>query len=109
MFACSADGISMHQFSARLSDERAAAVRRLAAARGRSLNQTFEDLVAAATDPALAGDELAALRERLERAGLRFDPSGLASTSPDAAAVAEARAAAGRGTPLSELVVEGRR
>ena len=34
----------MHQFSVRLSDERGNAVRRLAAARGRSVNQTFEDI-----------------------------------------------------------------
>ena len=94
----------------RLSDQHGAAVRRLATERGRSINQTFEDLVAAATDPEHAGSELAALRERLGRAGLVFDESAL----PDAPAPGErelerARAAAGRGTPLSELVSEGRR
>lgn len=99
----------MHQFSIRLSDDRAAAVRRLAAARGRSVNQTFEELVAAATEPALAGSDLDALRERLGRAGLVFDVSALQDTSaPDAGAVERARAAAGRGTPLAALVDEGR-
>ena len=100
----------MQQFSVRLSDEHGAAIRRLAAQRQRSVNQTFEDLVAAATDPAHAGSELVALRERLSRAGLTFDLSSL----PDGPAPSDrererAQAAAGRGKPLSELVSEGRR
>ena len=100
----------MEQFSVRLSDERGQAVRRLAAARGASINQTFEDLVAAATDPALASDDLNALRERLARAGLVFDLAAI----PEAQAPTEeefrrARAAAGLGTPLAQLVSEGRR
>jgi predicted transcriptional regulator len=99
----------MEQFSVRLNDEHGRAVRRLAAARGRSINQTFEDLVAAATDPALAGDELAALRERLSRAGLVFDVSALPSVvAPTDDELQRARSAAGRGTPLSDLVSEGR-
>jgi hypothetical protein len=100
----------MHQFSVRLSDEHGEAVRRLASARGRSVNQTFEDLVAAATDPAHAGTELGALRERLERAGLLFDISVLPDASvPSEREVERAREAAGRGTPLAEIVSEGRR
>jgi hypothetical protein len=100
----------MEQFSVRLSEERGRAVRRLAATRGVSINQTFEDLVAAATDPALADDDRQALRERLARAGLVFD----VTTVPDVDAPSEterarAAAAAGRGTPLAELVSEGRR
>lgn len=100
----------MQQFSVRLSDERAAAVRRLAADRRRSLNQTFGDLVGAATDPAHAGSELATLRDRLRRAGLLFDVSVLSDApAPDERELEAARAAAGRGTPLSDLVSEGRR
>ena len=100
----------MKQFSVRLSDERGRAVRRLAAARGASINQTFEDLVAAATDPALAGDDRQALRERLARGGLVFDVSALPDVAvPPEGELASARAAAGRGTPLSDLVSEGRR
>lgn len=94
----------------RLSDERGGAVRRLAAARGRSINQTFDDLVAAATDPGLAADERAALRERLAGAGLVFDVSALPDVlAPRDDELARARSAAGGGTPLSELVGEGRR
>ena len=100
----------MEQFSVRLSDECGRAVRRLAAARGTSINQTFEDLVAAATDPALAEDERQALRERLARAGLVFDLSTLPEVeAPTEEELARARAAAGRGTPLADLVSEGRR
>jgi hypothetical protein len=100
----------MEQFSVRLSDERGRAVRRLAADRGRSINQTFEDLVAAATDPALAADDLQALRERLARAGLVFDVSELpGDVAPTDEELARARATAGRRTPLARLVSEGRR
>ena len=100
----------MQQFSVRLSDEHGDAVRRLAAARGRSVNQTFEDLVAAATDPTYAESEHLALQERLARAGLIFDVSALADApAPGARELERARAAAGRGTPLEDLVSEGRR
>ncbi|MFZ0376347.1 MAG: transcriptional regulator [Solirubrobacteraceae bacterium] len=100
----------MEQFSVRLSDERGQAVRRLAAARRASINQTFEDLVAAATDPALADDESQALRERLARAGLLFDLAALPDVqAPTEEELTRARAAAGRGTPLAQLVSEGRR
>jgi hypothetical protein len=100
----------MQQFSVRLSDEHGDAVRRLAAGRGRSVNQTFEDLVAAATDPTHAGDELLALRERLARAGLVFDVSALSGApAPSTHELERARSAAGRGTPLQDLVSEGRR
>ncbi len=100
----------MEQFSVRLTDERGQAVRRLAAARGTSINQTFEDLVAAATDPALADDDRQALRERLGRAGLVFDVAAVPDVeAPTEDELAHARAAAGRGTPLAQLVSEGRR
>jgi hypothetical protein len=100
----------MEQFSVRLSDERGSAVRLLAASRGVSINQTFEDLVAAATDPALAANDLHALRERLARAGLVFDVTTLPEVEPPGEdELARARAAAGRGTPLADLVSEGRR
>lgn len=100
----------MHQFSVRLSDERGAAVKRLARSRGRSVNQTFDDLVGAATDPTLAGDEMQALRERLARAGFKVDHVwGEPVTPPTPDALARARAEAGRGTPLSDIVSEQRR
>lgn len=100
----------MQQFSVRLSDELGQAVRRLAASRGSSVNQTFEDLVAAATDPARADNDLSALRERLGRAGLTFDASVLPDLpAPGDRELERARSAAGRGTSLADLVSEGRR
>jgi len=99
----------MQQFSVRLSDEHGEAVRRLAAQRGRSINQTFEDLVVAATDPATAGDERAVVRERLARAGLLFDESQLSPVEPPTEEeLAAARAELGRGTPLSQIISEQR-
>ena len=85
-------------------------MRQLAAARRASINETFEDLVAAATDPAPAGDDRQALRERLARAGLVFDISVLPDVEvPTDAELTRARAAAGQGTSLARLVSEGRR
>lgn len=102
--------LAMEQFSVRLSDAHGRAIRRLASARGASINQTFEDLVAAATDPALADGDRQALRERLARADLVFDLSVLPDVEPPSdEELARARAAAGRGTPLAEMVSEGRR
>ncbi len=99
----------MHQFSVRLSDRDASAVKRLAQARGRSVNQTFEDLVIAATDPERAGSIDAALRERLASADLIWDASSLGpAVPPSDARLAAARAAAGRGTSLSDVVSEQR-
>lgn len=100
----------MHQFSVRMADEPAAAVKRLAELRGRSVNQTFEDLVIAATDPGTAGDDVSALRERLARAGLTVDHVwGEPVTRPNDAEFEAARAAAASGTPLSQIVSEQRR
>lgn len=104
----------MEQFSVRLSDERGQAVRRLAAARGTSINQTFEDLVAAATDPALADDERQALRKRLAWAGLVFRslrPAGRGSAGRGGARARPGRCGRGhaagqtrpRGAALSAL------
>lgn len=100
----------MHQFSVRLSDEHGAAIKRLARARGRSVNQTFEDLVVAATDPSHAGDEIVALRERLALAGFAVDHAwGEPVSRPTRDELARASAAAAQATPLSEIVSEQRR
>jgi len=57
-----------------------------------------------------ADDDRQALRERLARAGLVFDVSFLPDVdAPTEAEVARARDVAGRGTPLADLVSEGRR
>jgi hypothetical protein len=82
-------------------------VRQAAAREGRSLNDYLTRLAQAATDPALAGSDVERLRERLAQAGL-LAPAGPTRRRPDRAAVERARRAAGRGTPLSNLVAEDR-
>lgn len=97
----------MAQMSWRSSDELAARVRRAAQASGRSMNDYVTAVLDAATDPDLAGDEATALRERLARAGL-LAPGGSPRTRPTPAELARARAAASGGTPLSDVIEQGR-
>lgn len=71
------------------------------------MNDYVTAVLDAATNPDLADDEAARLRERLARAGL-LAPSNSPRPRPASKQVAQARARAGRGTPLSKLVDEGR-
>jgi hypothetical protein len=96
------------QVTWRASDELVDRVRAAAATQGRSLNEYLTKLAEAATDPDLAGDEASRTRERLARAGLLAPPAP-PRPRPDPDAVSAARAAAGKGTPLSDLVSDGRR
>jgi hypothetical protein len=97
----------MGQMTWRAQDEVLERVRRAAERLGRSMNDYVTAVLDAATNPDLADDEAARLRERLARAGL-LAPSTGQRRRPAAKQVAQARARAGRGTPLSELVEEGR-
>jgi hypothetical protein len=102
----------MAQMTWRCDEELLRRVRLQAQQRGRSLNDWVTTVLAAASDPSYAGSEADRVRERLARAGLLDAPADAASGSgrrPNRRALAEARAAAGRGTPLSELVAQGRR
>ena len=99
----------MAQMTWRTSDELLERVRRQAQQRGRSLNDWVSAVLAAATDPDLAGDEAQQVRERLAAAGLLDSVGTAVGRRPADADVVRARAAAGRGTPLSQLVGEGRR
>jgi len=71
------------------------------------MNEYLTQVLDAATNPDFAGDEAQRVRERLERAGLLLAPRS-PQVRPDAEEVARARAAAGAGTLLSQLVDEGR-
>lgn len=89
-------------------------VRLQAQEHGRSLNDWVTTVLAAASDSTFAGSDADRVRERLARAGLLEARNGATTGArsvrrPDGKALAAAKAAAGRGTPLSELVVEGRR
>ena len=97
----------MAQLTIRTSDELVDRVRSAARRAGRSMNEYVVAVLGAATDPDLAGDEAERIRERLSRAGL-LAPAGAPRPRPDAGSVAVARAAAGRGTPLSDIVASDR-
>lgn len=84
-------------------------VRRQAEQRGRSLNDWVSTVLEAASDPSHAGTEQERTRERLARAGVLDAVADARGPAPDPALVAAARARAGAGTPLAQLVSEGRR
>ena len=98
----------MAQMTWRTSEELLERVRRQAAAQDRSLNEWVTLVLDAATDPALAGSEAARVRERLAQAGL-LAPVGAPRRRPSEARVRKARAAAGRGAQLSDVVRDSRR
>ncbi|MGH9064441.1 MAG: transcriptional regulator [Acidimicrobiales bacterium] len=97
----------MPQMTWRPSDDLLQRVRHAADRAGRSMNDYVSAVLDAATDPALAGGEAERLRARLDRAGLLVPP-GRPRRRPPADRVEPARAAAGRGTPLAQLVSRGR-
>jgi hypothetical protein len=99
----------MTQVTWRASDELVQRVREAAERQGRSLNDYLTRLAEAAVDPELAGDDVERLRERLARAGLIVaSAAGTSRRRPDQQALARARRRAGSGTPLADLVKQGR-
>lgn len=97
----------MAQMTWRSTNERLERVRRAAQAHGRSMNDYVTAVLDVATNPNLGGTEWERLRDRLAAAGLLAEP-GAPRRRPPAPKVARARAAAGQGTKLSELVTEER-
>jgi predicted transcriptional regulator len=99
----------MTQITWRASDELADRVRRMAARNHRSVNDFITRVLDAATNPDLAGTEAEQIRERLARAGILASmPPQQGRRRPDKDALAGARRAAGRGTPLADLVSRDR-
>lgn len=96
----------MTQVTWRAPDELVERVRRLAAEQGRSMNDLLTAVMAAATDPALAGNEAERVRERLAAAGLLVPAprQPVPRRRPGREEFARARRAAGKGTSLAELV-----
>jgi HicB family len=94
----------------RVDESLAELAKRQALIEGVSLNQYTADLLRAALDPASAGTLVDSLRERLQRAGLTVATGSSKSSRPrpDAAALAAAMEAAGKGTPLSDIVAASR-
>lgn len=83
-------------------------IRSAAAEERRSVNDFITRVLDAATDPDLAGSDADRVRERLARAGiLASAPPARGRPGPEL--LARARAAAGRGTPLADVVSDDRR
>jgi hypothetical protein len=98
----------MGQLNIRADDDLLEEVKRHARIAGLSANRWVVNVLGAAVDPALAGDEAAQIRERLARAGLLESPAEPAGLRPGAERLAEAGGRAARGTPLAQIVSEGR-
>lgn len=99
----------MQQVTLRLEEGLASRLRMVAAERGESVNGYAQAVLRAAVDPDLAGSEIERLRERLSRAGLLAVPVPASHSQPPEDELREARAAAGSGTSLADLVIEDRR
>jgi hypothetical protein len=100
----------MAQMTWRTTEELLDRVRAQAEQRGRSLNEWVTTVLAAASDPDLAGTDADRVRERLARAGLLEQPAEVPTgRRPPRARLESARAAAGHRTPLSDLVADSRR
>ncbi len=99
----------MAQLTLRLDDDLVDALKAEAKREGRSVNATAALVLRAFVNPDLAGDEAARLRERFRRAGILSEPGPpLNRRRQDPEVLARARAAAGKGKPLSDYVSEGR-
>lgn len=98
----------MAQLTLRVADELVQRLKSVAASQGRSVNSWASAVLAAAVDPDLAGEEAQVVRERLARAGLLLVPPATRRARPDRAEASRARAAAGEGRSLADLVAEDR-
>jgi hypothetical protein len=96
------------QITIRTTSDLVRRVKQAAAAEGKSMNEYVEHLIEIAVDPARATSEDERLVARLRAAGLLSEDWGPPVERPDPGLVAQAREAAGRGTPLSELVSRDR-
>ena len=96
------------QLTLRIDDALGRHLKRVAAETGRSVNAYAGAVLRAAVDPDLGTDEAERLRLRLARAGLLAPTGPEARHPPDRAAVERARARAGPGRALSDLVREDR-
>ncbi len=97
------------QITVRADDDLIERVKAAAARSGRSMNEWVTRVLDVATNPEFELDEATRLRELLREAGLLDEPVRREPAPPiDEERLAKARRAAGKGTPLSHLVIEGR-
>ena len=85
-----------------------ARIRTVSAASDRSMNEFVVAVLDAATNPDLADSEAERVRARLALSGLLVAVPRRRGSRPDRAAVDAARRRAGRGTPLTDLISDGR-
>lgn len=94
----------MVQMTVRVPDDLVKRVKLAAQRGGLSVNEFTLRVLDAATDPNLAGSEADRIRERLAAAGLLATGRRQAAGRPAPELVMAARAAAGQGTALAEIV-----
>lgn len=98
----------MGQVSWRADDKLVARVKRVAGTHRMSMNEYLTRVLDVATDPSRASSANQQLRERLMSAGLLVVPKSSGRSRPSRAEVEAAGKRAKHGTPLSDLVSEGR-
>lgn len=98
----------MNQVTWRAPRELVERVQNLAAQQGRSMNEYLTRVLDAATSPDDVDSESERVRARLARAGLLANPPSSISGRPSSDSVERARAEAGTGAPLSDLVAGAR-
>ena len=98
----------MSQVSWRADDKLVARVKRVAGTHRMSMNEYLTHVLDVATDPSRASSAEQQLRERLMSAGLLVISKPIGRSRPSRAEVNAAGERAKHGTPLSDLVSEGR-
>ncbi|MEO1062265.1 MAG: toxin-antitoxin system HicB family antitoxin [Actinomycetota bacterium] len=99
----------MAQITVRADEDVVERVKAAAARSGRSMNEWVTRVLDVASNPQFEADEATRLRELLRDAGLLSEPTRPEPAPPvDEERLARARRAAGKGTPLSQLVADGR-
>jgi|SRR5699024_826994 len=98
----------MAQLTIRANDDLVRRVRRAAEEQGLSMNAYVSHVLNVATDPEYAVSSFERVSERFRAAGLLAERSEQGDVPLRPERVASARKAAGRGTPLSEIVASER-
>lgn len=98
----------MSQVSWRADAKLVARVKRVAGTHQMSMNEYLTHVLDVATDPSRASGADQQLRERLMSAGLLAISKPIGRSRPSRAEVSAAGERAKHGTPLSDLVSEGR-
>jgi len=103
--------MSMTQIVVEVTDEQRARLEEAASVRGLRVDAWLAEvgLRAAERQAAPTVDQVERMRRELAEAGLLMEVPRLTRQPPDPERVARARAAAGRGKPLSDIVSEDRR